>query len=136
MDVSAKTSGKRIIDSLIFKDEVFNIIGSAFEVHNNLGCGFLEPVYQEALEVELRDREIPYQSQIDIPISYKEHKLKKTYRADFIVYSKIIMEIKAIAHITPTDESQVINYLKATGLKLGLLVNFGSNKMEWKRLVF
>ncbi len=124
------------INDLLFKDEVFAIIGAAIEVHKILGSGFLESVYQEAFEIELESRQIPFSSQSELAVCYKNRRLQKTYRADLVVYSKIIVEIKANEHLNTVDEAQLINYLKATSYKLGLLINFGSSKLEWKRMIF
>lgn len=119
---------------LIYKDEVFAIMGAAFEVHNQMGHGFTEPVYQELLELELSTRGIPFEPQKEIHIHYKGRPIKHTYRADFFVYEKIIIEIKAIEKLTKREDSQLLNYLKATGFKVGLLINFGSSPhLEWKR---
>ena len=118
---------------LIFKDEVFRIIGAAMEVSNHLGCGFLEAVYQEALGIEFADRRIAYEAQKRIEISYKDTVLRKEYVADFLCMDRIIVEIKAVKAITGIEEAQLLNYLKATGLPLGLIVNFGSKKLEWRR---
>jgi GxxExxY protein len=120
---------------LVFKNEVFAVIGAAFEVHNILGCGFLEAVYQEALEIEFSARGIPFRTQPEIPIKYKEQKLTKKYGADFVVYDAFIVELKAMDRLSGTEMAQVLNYLKATGMKCGLLINFGGKKLEWKRIV-
>jgi len=120
---------------LLFKDEVYATVGAALEVHNTLGCGFLESVYQEALEIELAARGIPFKSQPELPIIYKGHKLRKHYIADLLVYEAIVAELKAMDRLTGTEEAQLLNYLKATGLKCGLLINFGTRKLEWKRMV-
>ncbi len=120
---------------LIYKNEAYKIIGAAMEVHTVLGSGFLEAVYQEALEIEFKKREIPYARESQVKIIYKDITLKKTYYADFVCYDKIIVETKAIQQLTGIDESQVINYLKATGFELGLLINFGAESLEYKRLV-
>ncbi|MCL6590014.1 MAG: GxxExxY protein [Firmicutes bacterium] len=120
-------------DDLIFKDEVFRIIGAALNVAHELGCGFLEAVYQEALEIELAENDIPFESQKKINICYKGKVLNKEYLADFVCFNKIIVEIKAIKRITEIEEAQIINYLKAAKLLLGLIINFGSMKLEWKR---
>lgn len=122
-------------DGLIYKDEVYRIVGAAMDVSNTLGRGFLEAVYQEALEIELRDNGVPFESQKRIKISYKGRILDKDYMADFVCFDNIIVEIKAIKQITGIEEAQLLNYLKATGLPLGLLMNFGSAKLEWKRYV-
>jgi GxxExxY protein len=123
------------MSELLFKDEVYAIIGAAMEVHNQLGVGFLEPVYQEAMEIELPSRSIPFMPQQEIQIHYKDRDLNKTYRADFLVFNEIIVEIKAIDGLSGHEESQLLNYLKATRLELGLLINFGGNNLEWKRMV-
>lgn len=120
---------------LIYKNEAYKIIGAAMEVHNVLGSGFLEAVYHEALEIEFKKREIPYVRESQLKIIYKDITLKKTYYADFVCHGKIIVETKAIQQLTGIDESQVINYLKATGFELGLLINFGAESLEYKRLV-
>lgn len=122
---------------LIYKDEVFAIIGAAIEVHRELGPGFLENVYQEALKYELESRGIPFDVQQPLTIGYKGRKLAKEYLADFICHDKIVVEIKALDQLTGKHKSQVINYLKATGFRVGLLLNFGSDgKLEWKRFVY
>ena len=121
---------------LIFGKEVYEIIGAAIEVHKTLGHGFLEAIYQEALEYELSDRKIPFSSQIELKVKYKDRYLQKTYIADIIAYDKIIIELKALSNLSGKEEAQLINYLKATGFKVGVLINFGSpNKLEWKRFV-
>lgn len=122
---------------LLLKDEVYAIVGAAMEVYNQLGSGFLEPIYQEAMEIETFERQIPTKPQHEIVVLYKGKRLKKFYIADLICYNQVVVEIKAIDTLTPREESQLINYLKATGLKVGLLINFGSHgKLEWRRLVF
>ncbi len=103
------------------------------EVHTRLGRGFLEAVYQEALEIELTARGIPYTPQKEIVIAYKGIPLKKTYLADLIAYDKIIVELKALDALTGREEAQLINYLKATGMEVGVLLNFGGRKLEWLR---
>ena len=121
---------------LLLKDEVYRVIGCAFEVYNDLGCGFLEPIYQEAFELELTDQGISYEAQKRLQIFYKGRPLKKDYIADLIVIGQIVIELKAEERLLPRDEAQLINYLKATRLRVGLLVNFGAHpKLEWKRLV-
>jgi len=118
---------------LLLKDEVYQIVGAAMEVSNELGCGFLEAVYQEALGIELDERRIPHMAQKRIEISYKGRVLNKEYIADFLCHDQIVVEIKAIKAITGIEEAQILNYLKATNLPLGLIVNFGAPKLEWKR---
>lgn len=104
-------------------------------VHRELGHGFLEAVYQEALMREFEALHIPYQREMELPISYRGMKLSVTYRADFICYQTTIVEIKALNQLTGKEESQVINYLKATGLQKALLINFGTRSLEQKRLI-
>lgn len=121
---------------LILKDEVFAIIGTAIEVHRILGSGFLEAVYQEAMEIESTSRVLPFVAQKTLCIDYKGCLLKKEYIADFVYYNQIIVELKALDKLTGREESQILNYLKATKMKVGLLINFGSSpKLEWKRFV-
>lgn len=105
------------------------------DVYNTLGPGFLEAVYQEALAIELSHRRIPFVAQQELHICYKGHYLNKTYVADFLCFDQIIVEIKAIDALSSREEAQLLNYLKATGLKLGLLINFGADRrLEWKRM--
>ena len=122
---------------LIYKEEVFAIVGAAIEVHKELGSGFLEAVYQEAMEMELFSRDIPFESQKVLHINYKGKQLRKEYVADFVCYEKIIVEIKAIEKLSGKEKAQLLNYLKATGFKVGVLINFGSDrKLEWERFVY
>ena len=124
-------------DFILYRDESHEIMECAFSVYNNLGSGFLEAIYQEALEVELRDRGIPFESQKEITVYYKGEPLTKKYIADIIVDDKIILELKAADRLTSSDTAQVINYLKATGIQLGILLNFGHKKrLEWERRVY
>jgi GxxExxY protein len=117
-------------------ERTYKIIGAALEVHRELGCGFLEGVYQEAMERELGARKIPFQSQPTVQISYKGKPLNKTYQPDLICFDEVIVEIKAISGLSGLEEAQVINYLKATGLKVGLLINFGTKSLEHRRFVY
>ena len=121
---------------LLYEKESFAIIGAAMAVHTALGCGFLEPVYQEAMEIEQTLRKIPFVAQKDLPIFYKGQLLKKSYRVDFLVYDKIVVEIKALSELTTREESQLMNYLKVGSYQLGLLINFGVESLEWKRIVW
>ena len=114
----------------------YAIIGAAMEVHRRLGCGFLEAVYQEALAMELADQGIPYQREIEVPVVYKNRRLATSYRADFICYGAVIVELKALSALTGVEEAQVLNYLKATGQEVGLLLNFGAESLQYRRLVF
>ena len=121
---------------LLYKQESYEIIGACMEVHKELGPGFLEPVYQEALCYELRARDIPFEKEKALRVNYKGTVLEKTYVPDFVCFEKIILELKALKELMPEHESQVLNYLKATGYKLGLLVNFGAGSLSYKRLVY
>jgi GxxExxY protein len=119
---------------LIFKDEVYAIVGAAMEVHSELGPGFLEAVYHAALKVELASRNIPFESEKPLPVFYKGQRLEAEYRADLICYGKIIVELKALDRLSSKEEAQMLNYLKATDMRVGVLINFGSKgKLEWKR---
>jgi GxxExxY protein len=121
---------------LIFKDEVEAIMGATIDVHRELGSGFLESVYQEALEVELARCKISYEPQKSIRIVYKGEPVKKEFVADLVRYGKIIVELKAQDSLSGKEEAQIPNYLKATGMNLGLIINFGSHpELGWKRLI-
>jgi GxxExxY protein len=113
-------------EKILFKEECYAIQGAIFEVYREMGCGFLEAVYQECLEREFFRKEIPFVSQQDLQLTYKGETLQQTYRPDLICYGQIIVELKAVKDISPEHKAQVINYLKATGMKIGLLVNFGT----------
>ena len=114
------------MSELIYKAECYAIQGAIFDVYREMGCGFLEAVYQECLERELKKRRIPFVAQPELQLFYKGEELNKTYRPDIICYNKIIIELKAVKTIAPEHKAQLINYLKATDMKLGLLVNFGA----------
>ena len=121
---------------LLLKDEVFAVIGAAIEVDRELGPGFLEAVYQEAMEIELADRGIPFLAQEPLTIRFKTRVLKKRYEPDLLCYNLLVAELKALNQLTGADDAQLLNYLKATGLRVGVLVNFGSvGKLEWKRFI-
>lgn len=113
----------------------YKIIGAAMEVHRQLGCGFLEPVYQEAFALELKNREIPYSRELKFPVSYKGQRLNNHYRPDFICYDAVIVELKALSSLSSIEESQLINYLKVTGYHTGLLLNFGARSLQQRRFV-
>ena len=117
-------------------ERTYKIIGAAMEVHRELGCGFLEAVYKESLERELSIQNIPYKAQVDVEISYKGKPLDKRYQPDFICFDEVIIEIKALDKLTGNEKAQIINYLKATGFKVGLLINFGARSLEYERFVF
>lgn len=118
------------------KEQSYAINGAAMNVYNALGHGFLEAVYQEALELEFIKRGIPYEREKELKIFYEGKVLRQTYKADFVCYGDIIVELKAVAHLDDSHRSQVFNYLKATGFKLGLLYNFGHyNGLEWERKI-
>ena len=118
------------------KEQSYAINGAAMNVYNALGHGFLEAVYQEALELEFIKRGIPYEREKGLKIFYEGKELRQTYKADFVCYGDIIVELKAVAHLDDSHRSQVFNYLKATGFKLGLLYNFGHyNGLEWERKI-
>ena len=122
--------------ALKYSDESYAINGAAMEVYNQLGHGFLEPVYQEALEKEFQLRGIPFEREKLLTICYKGENLKQTYKADFVCYGKIIVELKAVSEITDVHRSQVFNYLHATGFELGMLFNFGySDGLERERII-
>lgn len=121
-------------DKIIFKNESYDIIGAAMAVHSELGCGFTEPVYQEAFERELLLRNIPFEREKTFKVFYKGVELSKRFIPDFFCFGKIIVELKAVSDLTGEHHSQVYNYLKASGMKLGLLINFGKTSLDYKRI--
>ena len=121
---------------ILYKDECHAIMGACFAVYTEKGCGFLEAVYQECLQIEFGLHGIPFRAQAELPLEYKGHRLKQVYVPDFICYDKIVVELKAVTQLADEHRAQVHNYLKATGYRLGLLVNFGHYpKVEWERIV-
>ena len=124
-----------MIHKKIRDPQTYAIIGAAMNVHGILGLGFLEAVYQEAMEYELIALGIPYQREFPLPIQYRDHTLKTSYRTDFLCYDSIVVELKALQKLTGNEEAQVINYLKASNLEKALLINFGSSSLEYKRLI-
>jgi GxxExxY protein len=121
---------------LLFKEESYQTVGACFEVYREKGCGFLESVYQECMEIELRLQGIPHVAQKPLSLEYKSSPLRARYAPDFICFDKIILELKAVTELTDEHRAQVLNYLRATGLKLGLLVNFGHYpKIQVERIV-
>lgn len=122
-------------EDYIFKRECYEIIGCCMEVHSELGCGFLEAIYQEALELSFMDTEIPFEREVQLDVFYKGRELNKKYFADFICFDEIIVELKAVDKLSEVHYAQVLNYLKATGKRVGLLVNFGAKSLEYKRVI-
>ncbi len=120
-------------NQFIYGRETYNIIGAAMEVHRTLGLGFVESVYQEAMEIELEKQNIPFIPQKKIQIRYKDVLLNQYFVADLFCYDKIIVELKAVSTVLPEHEAQIINYIHATGMKLGMLLNFGSESLYYKR---
>ncbi|MBD3672641.1 MAG: GxxExxY protein [Planctomycetaceae bacterium] len=121
---------------IVFKEESFQIMGACFEAYNEMGYGFLECVYQECLCLEFVDRRIPFASQVELDLRYKQTPLSQKYIPDFICFDSIIIELKSARELSNAHRAQIHNYLKATGYKLGLLVNFGSHpKLEYERIV-
>ena len=123
-------------NEVVYREEAYVIVGAAMAVYNELGCGFLESVYAEALAREFADRSIAFKREVALEVLYKSVPLGKTFRADFLVFNKILIELKAINSIGPIEKAQMLNYLKATHCKLGLILNFGAHgKLETMRLV-
>ena len=121
---------------LIYKEECYAIVGACFEVYNELGAGFLEPVYQECLELEFGFQRIPFLAQASLALTYKGHPLKQRYVPDFKCFETIIVELKSVSELNDEHRAQVHNYLRATGYRLGLLINFGHYpKLEYERIV-
>ncbi|MEQ1606680.1 MAG: GxxExxY protein [Pyrinomonadaceae bacterium] len=121
---------------LIYKDESYVIVGACFEVYKDKGCGFVEPVYQECLAIEFEHQRIPFIQQQQLDLYYRDRKLAHLYKPDFVCFGKIIIEIKAVTKLVDEHRAQVMNYLKATGFELGMLVNFGHHpRIEYERIV-
>ncbi|ANT65262.1 GxxExxY protein [Prosthecochloris sp. CIB 2401] len=116
--------------------ETYAVIGAAMTVHRELGCGFLEAVYQDAMEKEFQHLLIPYRREVKLPVYYRGEQLNSYYQADFVCFDSVIVELKALQKLSGTEEAQVINYLKASNLQRALLLNFGSRSLQHKRLVF
>jgi len=123
------------IDKIVYKEESFKIIGACMKVHRSLGAGFLEAVYEEALEKEFQIQNIPFKKQVKLELFYENQKLKKQYRADFVCYDTIILEIKAVLQIPVVFNAQLKNYLKCTKMELGMLINFGTPSLTYKRIL-
>ncbi len=131
----AKHTGE-IMSEIIYSEESYKIMGACFNVYNDKGSGFLEPVYQECMNIELEYQKIPFSEQEGLDLFYRDKKLKHTYEPDFICYNKIILELKAAKNITDGYRAQVMNYLKATQYRLGIIVNFGyPMKLQYERIV-
>ena len=121
---------------LLFKEECYRLVGACFEVYKEKGCGFLEAVYQECLEIELGLQGIPFEPQVELDLTYKGRVLAKKYIPDFVLHGSIIVEIKAVTRLCDEHRAQLHNYLKATGYRLGILANFGHYPLlEWERVV-
>lgn len=122
---------------VVLKEESYKIVGACFEVYNAMGCGFLEAVYQECLGIEFSKQTIPFEAQAPLELSYKGQMLEQKYVPDFTCFEKVIVEIKALKELSDEHRAQVHNYLKATGYRLGLLVNFGHHsKLQYERIVY
>jgi GxxExxY protein len=121
---------------VLFKDESYQIMGACFEVYKEKGCGFVEAVYQECLEIELNLRSLPFKAQPELQLSYKGQRLKQKFIPDLLLFDKIVVELKAVKELNDEHRAQVFNYLKATGYRLGLLINFGHfPKVQYERIV-
>ena len=123
-------------DALVHGDETYQIISACFEVYKDKGCGFIEQVYQECLEIELELCGVPFVAQIPLKLTYKGWLLKQTYKPDLICFDKVIVELKAVSKIVDEHRAQILNYLNATGIRVGLLINFGHYpKLEHERMI-
>lgn len=123
------------MNDLVFKEESYAIIGAAMEVHSQLGCGFIEKVYQDALEIEFGLKGIPYNREKHLPVLYKGQRIKHDYYADFICFDKIVIECKAVSEILDIHKAQTLNYMKINNLKLGIIINFSQQSLEYKRII-
>lgn len=127
----------KAVESLLLSEEVYRVVGCAFKVHNTLGSGFLESVYQDALEVEFERAGVEFVHKPALKIFYDGVELKSTFQPDVVCFGSVILELKAVNCLSKLHEIQLINYLKGTGYKVGVLLNFGSfSKLEWRRLVY
>ena len=123
-------------DGALFKQEGYQLMAAAFDVYNEHGHGFGGDIYQESLEIELQRREIPFETQVRVPVFYKQERLTKSFVPDLLVMSEIIVELKAVQKLVPEHEAQLLNYLKASGKQVGYLINFGhAEGLEWKRMI-
>jgi len=126
---------RTILDDIIYRDESYQVVGCCMEVHKKLGCGFKEAIYQEALELEFIENEIPFEREKRLKILYKGIFLKKEYSPDFVCFGKIVLELKAVSELNDIHLAQLFNYLKASRLRLGLLINFGTTTLQFKRFI-
>ena len=125
-----------VVTELLLKDEVYSVIGAVIEVHRELGSGFVEAVYQEAFEIELTAGQIPFDAQKPVKVTYKGRPLSKEFVPDLVCYGQLIVELKALDKLGSKEEAQILNCLKASGFRVGLLINFGAvGKLEWKRYI-
>jgi GxxExxY protein len=115
--------------------ETYRIIGAAMAVHSELGCGFLEKVYGLALAIEFSQRGVAFKSEVELPITYKQHLLKTSYQVDFVCFGGVVIEVKALSAIGNPEVAQLLNYLKASGIRRGLLINFGASSLQYQRVV-
>lgn len=123
------------MSELLYKEESYEVMGACFEVYKEMGVGFVEPIYHECLEREFDARRIPVVHHPGLALNYKGQELRHSYQADFVAYSKIVIEVKAVKNLDEIHRAQIINYLKATGFKLGLLVNYGRlGGLQWERI--
>lgn len=122
-------------NKILYKEESFKIIGACMKVHSSLGSGFLEAVYEEAIEKEFDIQKIPYKKQVKLELYYNDQKLKKHYRADFVCHDNIVLEIKAVSQIPSAFFAQLKNYLKCTNMELGMLINFGTSSLTYNRII-
>ena len=122
-------------DQSLRDPHTFAIIGAAMDVHTELGCGFLEAVYRDAMLIELEARRIPFRTEVPFPLKYKERRLALNYRADLVCFESVVVEVKALRAVGPIEHAQAINYLKASGLARGLILNFGARSLEYRRVV-
>lgn len=123
-------------DAFPLHDETYEILGACFEVYNEMGCGFLESVYQECLELELDSRGVPFVAQQPVNLQFKDRNIQRTFSPDLLCFEQVIVELKAVRHLTPEHRAQLINYLRACRLEVGLLVNFGSYpQLDYERVI-
>ena len=120
---------------LILEKETYDILGSCFNVHNHFGNGFLEVIYKDAIELEFEKQNIPFTRELEFPVFYNDIKLKHSFFADFIVHNEVMLEVKSVSALADAHRAQSMNYLKVSGIKIALLVNFGQQRLEYQRLI-